>query len=143
MAQRASYEFPEGFVWGVAAASAQIEGAAGEAGKSPSIWDRFATLPGKIKGGDTHAVACDHYHRYASDFDLMAGLGLRHYRLSVAWPRVVPDGDGPANPAGLDFYDRLVDALLARRITPWVTLFHWDLPQSLEDRGGWPVRATV
>lgn len=143
MAGRASYEFPEGFVWGVAAASAQIEGASGEGGKSESIWDRFATVPGKIQGGDTPAVACDHYHRFASDFDLMAGLGLRHYRLSVAWPRVVPEGDGPVNPEGLDFYDRLIDALLARGVTPWVTLFHWDLPQSLEDRGGWPVRATA
>lgn len=143
MPGRASYEFPDGFVWGVAAASAQVEGATSEDGKSPSIWDHFATLPGTIKGGDTPAVACDHYHRFASDFDLMAGLGLRHYRLSVAWPRVVPSGDGPVNPRGLDFYDRLIDALLARQITPWVTLFHWDLPQSLESRGGWPVRATV
>ena len=143
MAGRASYEFPNGFVWGVAAASAQIEGAASEDGKFPSIWDHFATLAGTIKGGDTPAVACDHYHRFASDFDLIAGLGLRHYRLSVAWPRVVPGGDGPVNARGLDFYDRLIDALLARQITPWVTLFHWDLPQSLESRGGWPIRATV
>ena len=143
MGERRSYEFPEGFVWGVAAASAQIEGASDEDGKSDSIWDRFATIPGKIKGGDTPAVACDHYHRYEADADLIAGLGIKDYRLSIAWPRVVPDGDGPVNAEGLDFYDRLIDALLARGITPWATLFHWDLPQRLEDRGGWPVRATA
>ncbi len=143
MADRTSYQFPDGFAWGVAAASAQIEGAAAEDGKSPSIWDHFARNPWHIKGADTPAVACDHYHRYESDFDLMAALGLRNYRLSVAWPRIVPRGDGPVNPKGLDFYDRVIDALLARGITPWVTLFHWDLPQSLEDRGGWPVRATA
>ena len=138
-----SYRFPEGFAWGVAAASAQIEGAAREDGKGESIWDRFATVPGKIHGGDTPEVACDHYHRYEEDADLMAGLGIRNYRLSVAWPRVVPSGDGEANPRGLDFYDRLIDALLARGIRPWVTLFHWDLPQALEDRGGWLDRGTV
>jgi beta-glucosidase len=138
-----SYQFPAGFVWGVATASAQIEGAAREAGKGESIWDRFATIPGKIKFGHTPDVACDHYHRYEADFDLMRELGVRHYRLSVAWPRVIPDGDGTLNSAGLDFYSRLIDALLAREITPWVTLFHWDLPQSLEDRGGWLVRDTV
>jgi beta-glucosidase len=134
--------FPEGFVWGVAAASAQIEGAAREDGKGESIWDRFATLPGKIKNGDSPETACDHYHRFEADADLMRRLGVRHYRLSIAWPRVVPAGDGPVNPPGLDFYDRLIDALLARGITPWVTLFHWDLPQALEDRGGWLVRQT-
>jgi beta-glucosidase len=142
MALAESYKFPKGFVWGVAAASAQIEGAVDEDGKAESIWDRFATIPGKIKGGDTPRVACDHYHRYEADADLIAGLGIRDYRLSVAWPRVRPGGDGPLNPKGLDFYDRLIDALLARHIRPWITLFHWDLPQSLEDRGGWPVRAT-
>jgi beta-glucosidase len=135
-------QFPDDFVWGVAAASAQIEGATTEDGKSPSIWDHFATIPGKIKNGDTPEIACDHYHRYERDADLMQTLGVRNYRLSVAWPRVVPNGDGPVNPRGLDFYDRLIDALLARGITPWVTLFHWDLPQSLENRGGWLVRAT-
>jgi beta-glucosidase len=135
--------FPDGFVWGVAAAAPQIEGAAREDGKGESIWDRFARRPGAIKNGDTPDVACDHYHRYEADADLMRDLGLRHYRLSVAWPRVVPDGDGPINPRGLDFYDRLIDALLARGITPWVTLFHWDLPQALEDRGGWLARSTV
>jgi len=143
MARTASYPFPEGFVWGVAAASAQIEGASAEDGKSESIWDRFATIPGKIKGGDSPAYACDHYHRYEADAGLIAGLGIRHYRLSIAWPRVIPGGTGPANPLGLGFYDRLIDALLARQITPWVTLFHWDLPQCLEDQGGWPVRATA
>ena len=140
---RTSYLFPEGFVWGVAAAAPQIEGAAREDGKSESIWDRFAATAGKVKGGDTPAIACDHYHRYEADADLIAALGIKHYRLSVAWPRVVPDGDGPVNEKGLGFYDRLIDALLARGITPWVTLFHWDLPQCLEDRGGWPVRATA
>jgi beta-glucosidase len=138
-----AYEFPAGFVWGVATASAQIEGAAREGGKGESIWDRFATLPGKIKGGDTPEMACDHYHRFEADFDLMRALGIRHYRLSIAWPRIFPEGDGSPNVAGLDFYSRLIDALLARGITPWVTLFHWDLPQALEDRGGWLVRATV
>ncbi len=143
MSPRKSYEFPPGFIWGVAAASAQIEGASKEDGKSESIWERFATIPGKVKNGDTPAVACDHYHRYEADFDLMAKLGFKHYRLSVAWPRVCPDGTSRVNEAGLAFYDRLIDAMLARGITPWVTLFHWDLPQCLEDRGGWTSRATV
>ncbi len=138
-----SYQFPDGFTWGVAAASAQIEGASREDGKGESIWDRFATIPGKIDQGDTPAIACDHYHRYAEDAALMRSLGLRNYRLSVAWPRVVPDGDGPINPRGLDFYDRLIDTLHAHDIAPWVTLFHWDLPQALEDRGGWLDRGTV
>jgi beta-glucosidase len=138
-----SYQFPDGFAWGVAAASAQIEGAAAEDGKGESVWDRFATLPGRVQNGDTPAVACDHYHRYADDAALMQSLGVRNYRLSVAWPRVVPDGDGAVNPRGLDFYDRLVNTLLAHDITPWVTLFHRDLPQALEDKGGWLVRGTV
>ena len=139
----ASYQFPEGFVWGVATAAAQIEGAARAGGKGESIWDRFATLPGKIKNGDTPEIACDHYRRYEADFDLLSELGISHYRLSIAWPRVIPDGDGPIDTGGLDHYSRLIDALLARGITPWVTLFHWDLPQALEDRGGWLVRSTV
>jgi beta-glucosidase len=138
-----SYQFPPGFVWGVAAAAAQIEGAAREDGKTESIWDRFAAVPGRVAHGDNPDVACDHYHRYADDAALVQRLGIRHYRLSVAWPRVVPGGDGAVNVRGLDFYDRLIDALLAHDITPWVTLFHWDLPQALEDRGGWPVRATA
>ncbi len=138
-----AYRFPDGFAWGVAAASAQIEGAAGEGGKGESIWDRFAASPGHVRNGDTPAVACDHYHRSEADADLIRDLGVEHYRLSVAWPRVIPDGSGAINPVGLDFYDRLIDALLARGITPWVTLFHWDLPQALEDQGGWTARGTV
>lgn len=138
-----SYRFPPGFIWGAATAAPQIEGAARLGGKGESIWDRFATIPGKIKGGDTPEVACDHYHRYEADADLMRELGIRHYRLSIAWPRILADGDGSPSAAGLDFYDRLIDALLSRGITPWVTLFHWDLPQRLEDRGGWLVRATA
>ena len=133
----AAYPFPESFVWGVATAAPQIEGAANLDGKGESIWDRFATIAGNIKNGDTPEPACDHYTRYESDADVIAALRIRHYRLSVAWPRVVPNGNGQINPKGLDFYDRLIDALLARGITPWVTLFHWDLPQALEDRGGW------
>jgi beta-glucosidase len=138
-----AYQFPTDFNWGAATAAAQIEGATRLSGKGESIWDRFATRPGKIKGGDTLEVACDHYHRYVADAELMRDLGIRHYRLSVAWPRVIPDGTGPLNAPGLDFYDRLIDALLSRAITPWVTLFHWDLPQKLEDRGGWLVRETA
>src|SRR6478735_10770008 len=125
-----TYQYPTDFVWGVATAAAQIEGAAGEDGKGESIWDRFATTPGHILGGDTPAVACDHYHRFEADAELMRSLGVRHYRLSIAWPRLFPAGEGPMNPAGLAFYRRLLDVLLARRITPWVTLFHWDLPQA-------------
>ncbi len=136
-------EFPADFVWGVAAASAQIEGAAFEEGKGESIWDRFSRREGAVLGGDTPDIACDHYHRYASDADLMRDLGFHHYRLSLAWPRVLPDGTGAVNEAGLAFYDRLIDALLQRSITPHVTLFHWDLPQALEDRNGWLNRATV
>ncbi|MEA2631132.1 MAG: beta-glucosidase [Chloroflexota bacterium] len=138
-----AYAFPESFVWGAAAASAQIEGAAGEDGKGESIWDRFAATPGRVRNGDTPAVACDHYHRYEDDAALMHQLGIGHYRLSVAWPRIFPRGDGPLDPRGLDFYDRLIDALLRQGVTPWVTLFHWDLPQALEDRGGWLVRSTA
>ena len=139
----ANQQFPEGFVWGAAAAAAQIEGAARAGGKGPSIWDRFATLPGKIKNGDTPEIACDHYHRYLVDFELLNQLGIAHYRLSIAWPRVFPMGDGEINARGLDDYSRMIDALLERGITPWVTLFHWDLPQALEDRGGWLARSTV
>jgi beta-glucosidase len=138
----AAYGFPDHFIWGAAAASAQIEGAAREDGKGESIWDRFAATPGRVKNGDTPEHACDHYHRYAADAALMRALGIRNYRLSVAWPRVFPDGVGPINAKGLDFYDRLIDALIDHDVTPWVTLFHWDLPQALEDQGGWLVRAT-
>src|SRR5688572_31804077 len=135
--------FPTNFTWGVAAAAPQIEGAAFTDGKGESVWDRFARIPGKIANGDTLDVACDHYRRYKSDFALMRKLGVKHYRLSLAWPRIFPSGDGLPNSRGLAFYDRLLDALLAEGITPWVTMFHWDLPQALEDRGGWRVRTTA
>ncbi|HEU5081342.1 MAG TPA: GH1 family beta-glucosidase [Opitutaceae bacterium] len=134
--------FPKKFVWGVAAAAPQIEGATREDGKGESVWDHFARQPGRIHNGDTLDVACDHYHRYQSDFALMRKLGVRHYRLSLAWPRIFPGGSGTINRKGLDFYDRLLDALLEEGITPWVTMFHWDLPQALEDAGGWRVRET-
>ncbi|MEZ0075732.1 GH1 family beta-glucosidase [Planotetraspora sp. GP83] len=132
--------FPAGFRWGVATASYQIEGAASEDGRTPSIWDTFARTPGRVHLGQTGDVACDHYHRYAGDVALMRDLGVGTYRFSVAWPRIKPDGTGPVNSRGLDFYDRLVDALLNAGIDPMVTLYHWDLPQILEDRGGWTNR---
>ncbi|HEY5276381.1 MAG TPA: GH1 family beta-glucosidase [Coriobacteriia bacterium] len=135
--------FPDGFVWGAATASYQIEGAVREDGRGESIWDRFSHTPGRVRNGDTGDVACDHYHRYRDDVALMAGLGLDAYRFSVSWSRVLPTGTGAVNQAGLDFYDRLVDELLAHEIAPFVTLYHWDLPQALEDAGGWPVRATA
>jgi beta-glucosidase len=135
--------FPEGFVWGVATASYQIEGAVHEGGRGPSIWDTFSHTPGKVAGGDTGDVADDHYHRYREDVDLMAGLGVSHYRFSLAWPRLQPDGRGPLNAAGLDFYEGLLDALGEHGIEPWVTLYHWDLPQALQDAGGWPARDTA
>lgn len=135
--------FPAGFVWGVATSAYQIEGAAAEDGKGPSIWDTFAHQPGRTRGGATGDVAVDHYHRYPEDIRLMAELGLKAYRFSTAWTRVVPTGSGPANPLGLDFYDRLVDALLAQGIEPYLTLFHYDLPQALQDVGGWTARDTA
>jgi beta-glucosidase len=138
-----SSPFPPSFVFGVAASSAQIEGGATADGKGESIWDRFPAVPGKVHGGDTPAVACDHYHRFDEDFALMASLGVKHYRLSIAWPRIFPQGDGPVNEAGIAFYRRMFESMARHGITPWVTLFHWDLPQSLEDRGGWPARVTV
>ncbi|MEV4760802.1 family 1 glycosylhydrolase [Micromonospora sp. NPDC049559] len=136
-------DFPAGFTWGVATSAYQIEGATTTDGRGPSIWDTFARAPGRVVDGGTGDVACDHYHRYAEDVELMAGLGVGAYRFSVAWPRVQPAGSGPANPAGLDFYDRLVDALLARDIDPVATLFHWDLPQPRQDAGGWLARDTA
>src|SRR5919106_45966 len=139
----AEVRFPDGFVWGAATASYQIEGAATEDGRGPSIWDTFSHIPGRTHGGDTGDVACDHYHRFAEDVDLMTRLGMQAYRFSVAWPRIVPDGWGEPNAAGLDFYDRLVDALVARAIEPIVTLYHWDLPQVIEDAGGWRSRDTA
>jgi beta-glucosidase len=135
--------FPEGFVWGAATASYQIEGAVAEGGRGPSIWDTFAHRPGTIRNGDTGDVADDHYHRYPEDVALLAELGATHYRFSLAWPRLQPRGRGPLNPAGLDFYQRLVDALLEAGVQPWITLYHWDLPQVLEDAGGWPERDTA
>jgi beta-glucosidase len=134
--------FPAGFTWGAATASYQIEGAPRAEGKVESIWDRFTHTPGKVVNGDTGDVACDHYHRYREDVALMRQLGLGAYRFSVAWPRIRGD-DGSVNPAGLDFYDRLVDELLAAGVEPFVTLYHWDLPQALEDAGGWPERGIV
>ncbi|MGW3579948.1 GH1 family beta-glucosidase [Streptomyces rubiginosohelvolus] len=133
---------PADFTWGVATAAYQIEGAVAEDGRSPSIWDTFSHTPGKVDGGDTGDIACDHYHRVPEDIGLIKQLGADAYRFSVAWPRVVPGGDGPANKAGLDFYDRLVDGLLEAGVTPFATLYHWDLPQVLQDRGGWNVRET-
>jgi beta-glucosidase len=135
--------FPPGFVWGAATAAYQIEGAAHDDGRGPSIWDTFAHTPGKVRAGHTGDVACDHYRRYTEDVRLMADLELPAYRFSVSWPRVQPDGSGPVNPRGLDFYDRLVDELLGHGITPYVTLYHWDLPQPVEDRGGWTRRQTA
>lgn len=135
--------FPKGFLWGAATAAYQIEGAVNEDGRGPSIWDTFSHTPGKIYNGDTGDVADDHYHRWEEDLSLMAAMGLNAYRFSVAWPRIQPLGKGGLNPAGLDFYDRLVDGLLARDIQPWITLYHWDLPQALQDQGGWANRQTA
>ncbi|MFI5955959.1 GH1 family beta-glucosidase [Cryptosporangium sp. NPDC051539] len=134
---------PPDFVWGVATAAYQIEGAVDTDGRSPSIWDTFGRIPGAIANGDTGDVACDHYHRWPEDLRLIRELGVDAYRFSVAWPRVIPTGTGPVNPAGLAFYDRLVDELLAAGIRPFVTLYHWDLPQVLQDKGGWPARDTA
>ncbi|WP_431727582.1 GH1 family beta-glucosidase [Verrucosispora sp. TAA-831] len=136
-------DFPTGFRWGVSTSAYQIEGAADVDGRGPSIWDTFAHSPGRILDGSTGDVACDHYHRYAEDVALMADLGVGAYRFSVAWPRVLPTGTGPVNAAGLDFYERLVDELLGHGIDPVATLFHWDLPQPLQDAGGWLHRDTA
>ena len=132
-----TYRFPSGFVWGSATAAYQVEGASMEDGAGPSIWDRFAHTPGLITGGDTGDVACDQYHRYREDVALMRELGLKAYRFSVSWSRVLPDGRGAPNPAGLDYYDRLIDCLLENGIEPLVTAYHWDLPAALDDLGGW------
>jgi beta-glucosidase len=139
----AALRFPEGFAWGTATASYQIEGAVREDGRSASIWDTYAHTPGAVLAGETGDVATDHYHRYREDVRLLSDLGVSHYRFSLAWPRLQPDGKGPLNSAGLDFYRRLVDQLLEQGIQPWVTLYHWDLPQALEDAGGWPERDTA
>jgi beta-glucosidase len=134
---------PPGFLWGVASSAYQTEGALREDGRGVSIWDTFSHIPGRIRAGDTGDVACDHYHRWREDVALLAELGVGAYRFSIAWPRIIPEGAGGVNQAGLDFYDRLVDALVESNIQPFATLYHWDLPQSLEDAGGWPARATV
>jgi beta-glucosidase len=136
-------QFPEQFRWGVATAAYQIEGAVREDGRGESIWDRFCATPGKIKNGENGDIACDHYHLYPQDIQLMQEMGLRNYRFSIAWPRILPGGRGQVNAAGLDFYERLVDALLKAGIEPFVTLYHWDLPQALQDEvGGWASRET-
>ncbi|MDR1078103.1 MAG: family 1 glycosylhydrolase, partial [Propionibacteriaceae bacterium] len=136
-------QFPAGFTWGTATASYQVEGAARADGRGPSIWDTFCATPGKIDDASNGDVACDQYHRYPDDIALMTELGVTAYRFSVAWPRVLPQAGGPVNQAGLDHYSRLVDALLAAGIKPVATLYHWDLPQYLEDAGGWPERQTA
>ena len=135
--------FPGDFTWGAATASYQIEGAWNEDGKGESIWDRFSHTPGKIEGGDTGDVACDHYHRWREDLALMKELGLQAYRFSISWPRILPEGRGRVNQAGLAFYDQLVDSVLEAGIDPYVTLYHWDLPQVLQDEGGWTKRSVV
>jgi beta-glucosidase len=140
---RSAVAFPPGFVWGTATAAYQIEGGVDEDGRGPSIWDTYSHRRGMTHNGDTGDVACDHYHRVEGDLDLLAELGAGSYRFSVAWPRVQPTGKGPANQPGLDFYRRLVDGLRDRDIAPAVTLYHWDLPQALEDAGGWTVRDTA
>jgi beta-glucosidase len=136
-------KFPTGFVWGAATSAYQVEGATAADGRGISIWDAFVRSPGRVVGGDTADVAIDHYHRYRDDVRIMADLGLGAYRFSVSWPRIQPAGSGTVNQAGLDFYRRLVDELLEHGIEPWVTLYHWDLPQALEDAGGWPERDTA
>ncbi len=138
-----SSPFPTPFTWGVATAAPQIEGAAFEDGKGESVWDRFARQPGHVHAGDTLDIACDHYHRYREDIALMRDLGVKNYRLSIAWPRIFPNGDANLNQRGLDFYHRLFEAMREAGVTPWVTMFHWDLPQVLEDRGGWVSPVTV
>ncbi|MDG0854976.1 GH1 family beta-glucosidase [Roseateles puraquae] len=139
-------DFPADFRWGVSTSSFQIEGAGREDGKGESIWDRFCSQPGRIRDGSDAQVACDHYHRYPQDLDMARALGVNAYRFSIAWPRILPKGRlglGAVNEAGLAFYDRLVDAMLERGLDPWCTLYHWDLPQALQDEGGWTVRSTV
>jgi len=136
-------KFPDGFYWGTATSSYQIEGAWNEDGKGVSIWDTYAHTPGKIRNNDTGDVANDHYHRYKEDVALTKSIGANAYRFSIAWPRVFPEGTGKPNPKGLDFYDRLADELVAAGIAPFGTLYHWDLPQALQDKGGWQSRDTV
>ena len=135
--------FPNNFLWGAATSSYQIEGGWKEHGKGESIWDRLSHTPGKVRNDETGDVACDHYHNFLSDVDLMHELSIQAYRFSIAWPRIFPEGTGKQNPRGLAFYDQLVDRLLSRGIVPMITLYHWDLPQALEDRGGWRNKATA
>lgn len=135
--------WPDDFVWGTATASFQVEGAVRAGGRGESIWDRFSNIPGNILNGDTADTACDHFHRWPEDVEIMRSLGVSGYRFSIAWPRVIPDGRGRINQVGLDFYDRLVDGLLQAGIIPYPTLYHWDLPAALEDEGGWPHRPTA
>ena len=142
-APRGAAGFPDGFRWGTATSAYQVEGAATEDGRGPSIWDTFAREPGRIRDGSTGETSVDHYHRYKEDVALMKWMGAQAYRFSIAWPRVFPEGRGKPNPKGLDFYDRLVDELLAAGIEPYATLYHWDLPQALQDRGGWEARDTA
>ena len=135
--------FPAGFGFGVASSAYQVEGAATEGGRSESIWDRFCRMPGRVANGENGDIACDHYHRYLEDLDLMASIGVRLYRFSIAWPRLVPGGKGKPNPAGVDFYRRLCEGLRERGIAPMATLYHWDLPQAVQDDGGWANRDTA
>ncbi|MEL4180411.1 GH1 family beta-glucosidase [Roseateles sp. PN1] len=136
-------DFPSDFRWGCSTSSYQIEGAIHEDGRGESIWDRFCNEPGRIRDGSSGEVACDHYHRWPEDLDMAQQLGVNAYRFSIAWPRVLPQGRGAANEKGLDFYSRLVDGMLERGLQPWATLYHWDLPQALQDKGGWANRATI
>src|SRR5579864_93329 len=135
--------FPPDFLWGAATSAYQIEGATQEEGRAPSVWDHFAAVPGATYQGQTGEIAADHYHRMEQDVALMADLNLNAYRFSLSWPRILPQGSGAVNQRGLDFYDRLVDALLARGIRPLATLYHWDLPIALQERGGWLARDTA
>src|SRR5580700_347544 len=135
--------FPDGFLWGTATSAYQVEGGAQSDGRGPSVWDTFSHTPGKVRGGDTGDIACDSYHRYREDVALMASLGLTSYRFSISWPRVQPGGHGPANAQGLDYYRRLLDELAEQGIAATATLYHWDLPQELQDEGGWAVRSTA
>lgn len=136
-------QFPQGFVWGTATASYQIEGAYDEDGRGLSIWDTFSHTPGNIRNGDNGDVACDSYHRYEEDIELIKNLGTKAYRFSIAWPRIIPDGDGAVNPKGVAWYHRFIDKLLEAGVEPYVTIYHWDLPQALQDKGGWTSRATI
>ena len=133
-------KFPENFLWGAATSSYQIEGAVSKDGKGKSIWDRFTHIPGKIKNNDNGDIATDHYHRYKEDILLMKKMNLKAYRFSIAWTRILPNGKDSINQPGIDFYSKLIDDLLSNEITPFITLYHWDLPQSLQDLGGWSNR---